>query len=153
MDPKDSLCAELWAKLQGAALNGERPTLAQALKRPEVVIEDFAALVRREVKEDVTRVELKCAETDVKYEGYLAQQERQIERLKRSEARRIPETFTYDGLPGISREIREKLTRVRPATLGQAGRIPGVTPAAITILNVHIETFLRARSNVSPQGA
>lgn len=124
----------------GAVANGERPTLAQFLRRPEVIIEDLADIIRRGIGEPVTVVELKCAETDVKYEGYLAQQLRQIERLKKAEARRIPDNFEYDGIPGISREVCEKLARVRPQTLGQAGRIPGITPAAISILNIYIES-------------
>jgi tRNA uridine 5-carboxymethylaminomethyl modification enzyme len=146
IDPDDPLCQRACSKLNGAAAGGERPELGQVLKRPEVSIEDMADLLRREMREPVTLVELKCAEIDVKYQGYLAQQERQIERLKKSEARRIPEGFSYAGLPGVSREIREKLARIRPLTLGQAARIPGVTPAAITILNFHIECFNRERA-------
>jgi len=146
-DPGDQLWARVCAKLDGAAALAERPALAQLLKRPEVGIEDVAELVRRELGEPITLVELKCAETDVKYEGYLGQQERQIERLKKAEARRIPEDFDYRGIPGISREVREKLERIRPLTLGQAGRIPGVTPAAITILNVYIESRLRQKAD------
>lgn len=146
-DPHDELCGRLFAKLGGAAALTERPALAQLLRRPEVTIEDMAELVRRALGEPITGVELKCAEIDVKFEGYLAQQQRQIERLKKAEARRIPENFQYDGIPGISREIREKLTRVRPLTLGQAGRIPGVTPAALSILNVHIESATRGKAD------
>ncbi len=146
-DPRDELSARLYSKLDGAAAHGDRPTLAQLLRRPEVVIEDMAELVRRALGEPITLVELKCAEIDVKYEGYLGQQQRQIERLKKAEARRIPEQFDYSGIPGISREVREKLTRVRPLTLGQAGRIPGVTPAAISILNVYLEGAAREKAS------
>jgi tRNA uridine 5-carboxymethylaminomethyl modification enzyme len=152
IDPDDPLCQRACAKLNGAAAASDRPELGQVLKRPEVSIEDMADLLRREMREPVTLVELKCAEIDVKYQGYLAQQERQIERLKKSEARRIPEGFSYAGLPGVSREIREKLARIRPLTLGQAARIPGVTPAAITILNFHIECFNRERARGEAKG-
>ena len=77
-------------------------------------------------------------ETEIKYAGYVAQQERQIERLKDADRRRIPGEFAYDGVPGLSIEVREKLRRVRPETLGQAARIPGVTPAAIAVLDVYL---------------
>ena len=146
-DPREELCARLLAWLDGTAAWAERPTLAQLLRRPEVSIEDMAELLRRALGAPVTGVELKCAEIDVKYEGYLNQQQRQIERLKRSEARRIPESFDYSGIPGISREVREKLTHVRPLTLGQASRIPGVTPAALSILNVCLENAARGKAD------
>jgi tRNA uridine 5-carboxymethylaminomethyl modification enzyme len=77
-------------------------------------------------------------ETEVKYAGYLGQQQRQMERLRGSDARPIPEAMQFLDIPGISREVGEKLTRVRPATLGQASRIPGVTPAAVAIIDLHL---------------
>jgi tRNA uridine 5-carboxymethylaminomethyl modification enzyme len=85
------------------------------------------------------RNELKSVETEIKYAGYLQQQERAIERLKKSEQRSIPDWFDYGQVSGLSREMHEKLTRVRPRTLGQASRIPGVTPAAVSLINVYIE--------------
>jgi tRNA uridine 5-carboxymethylaminomethyl modification enzyme len=81
---------------------------------------------------------LTTVETEIKYSGYILQQDRQIERLKDAERRPIPGAFGFDGIPGLSREIREKLERVRPETLGQAARIPGVTPAAVAILDVYL---------------
>jgi tRNA uridine 5-carboxymethylaminomethyl modification enzyme len=77
-------------------------------------------------------------ETELKYAGYLAQQQKQVQRLKDSQDRKIPTEFAYAGIPGLSNEVREKLTRVRPETLGQAGRIPGVTPAAVAVLDVYL---------------
>ena len=153
VDPKDDRQAPLLAKLNGALNAGERPSLAAALRRPEIGIEDLAAVIERALGQPLSRVELKCAETDVKYEGYLAQQERQIERLKKAEARRIPEDFCYAGIPGISREVREKLERVRPLTLGQASRIPGITPAAISVLNVYVEGASRGKTTGTPATA
>jgi len=85
------------------------------------------------------RNELKSVETEIKYAGYLAQQEKAIERLKKSEQRAIPEWFDYTSVSGLSREMKEKLAHVRPRTLGQASRIPGVTPAAVSLVNVYIE--------------
>ncbi len=91
----------------------------------------------------LSREEARRVETDFKYEGYLQQQERQMERMKRAEARRIPEWFEYGKVSGLSREVVEKLTKVRPLTLGQASRIPGITPAAVSLVNCFIEIFQR----------
>jgi tRNA uridine 5-carboxymethylaminomethyl modification enzyme len=81
---------------------------------------------------------LVTVETEAKYEGYISQQEKQIQRLHESEGRQIPAGFVYAGVPGLSNEVKEKLVRVRPGTLGQARRIPGVTPAAIAVLDVYL---------------
>jgi tRNA uridine 5-carboxymethylaminomethyl modification enzyme len=85
------------------------------------------------------RNELKSVETEIKYAGYLDQQTKSIERLKKSEQRAIPAWFDYGKVSGLSREMNEKLTRVRPRTLGQASRIPGVAPAAVSLINVYID--------------
>jgi tRNA uridine 5-carboxymethylaminomethyl modification enzyme len=77
-------------------------------------------------------------ETVTKYGGYIQQQERQMARLKDSDRRPIPVEFEFGGIPGLSREVQDKLQRVRPATLGQAARIPGVTPAAIAVLDCYL---------------
>ncbi len=106
--------------------------LAEWLRRPESKLAAMESLPQAEFMRGV----LETVETEYKYAGYLAQQERQVQRLKDSEGRRIPAEFLYAGIPGLSREMQEKLGRVRPETLGQAGRIPGVTPAAIAILDV-----------------
>jgi tRNA uridine 5-carboxymethylaminomethyl modification enzyme len=92
------------------------------------------------------RNELKAVETEIKYSGYLEQQSKAIERLKRSEQRLIPDWFDYTRVSGLSREMNEKLTRVRPRTLGQASRIPGVTPAAVSLINVYIEIQARQQT-------
>ena len=113
-------------------------SLAQLLKRPEIGIEDMVEVVRRHTDAALTRPQWKSIETEIKYEGYLVQQLRQIQRLKHVEGRQIPEGFPYGGIPGLSREVVEKMERVRPTTLGQASRIPGVTPAAISIVNVYL---------------
>jgi tRNA uridine 5-carboxymethylaminomethyl modification enzyme len=110
----------------------------QWLKRPESSIGEISSWIRETLGEDPVRGVLSTVETEIKYNGYIAQQERQIERLKNSERRTIPELFEFGGIPGLSREICEKLERVRPSTLGQAGRIPGVTPAAVAILDVYL---------------
>jgi len=131
-------------------------TLAQLLKRPEIQIEQLAPVLShlmpgffaREAVADghlpvAVRNELKSVETEIKYAGYLDQQTKSIERLKRSEQRTIPDWFDYTKVSGLSREMREKMMHVRPRTLGQASRIPGVTPAAVSLINVYIEIQAR----------
>ncbi len=113
------------------------------LRRPETRIEALQGELERELGEPVPAAVLMTVETEIKYDGYLAQQERMVARLREAESRRIPAGFDYRSVPGLSREIREKLERVRPETLGQAGRIPGVTPAAVAVLDCYLS--LRAR--------
>ena len=139
-------------------------TLAQLLKRPEVRIEDLAPILRNLDpkffdRDPVTPVfpvvslssevrnELKSVETEIKYEGYLQQQQRAIDRLKKSEQHAIPEWFDYRSVSGLSREMQEKLSKIQPRTLGQASRIPGVTPAAVSLVNVYIEIQSRRREH------
>jgi tRNA uridine 5-carboxymethylaminomethyl modification enzyme len=110
----------------------------QWLKRPEASISELLPWVREALGEDPVRGLLETVETEVKYSGYISQQERQMERAKDAERRPIPAGFAYGGIPGLSREIQEKLGRVQPLTLGQAARIPGVTPAAVAILDVYL---------------
>lgn len=127
-------------------------TYAQLLKRPETRIEELVPFLREELlknselseyaAEPMTsrvRNELRAVETEIKYAGYLDQQRRSIEKLKKAEGRAIPASFVYRGVSGLSRELQEKLERVRPQTIGQASRIPGVTPAALTLINILIE--------------
>jgi len=115
-----------------------RPTLIEWLRRPEGCSTALARWAALALGEPPARGVLTSIEIEAKYAGYIVQQERQVERLRRAEARRIPLQFRYDGLPGLSREIRDRLERVRPSTLGQAARIPGVTPAAVAILDVYL---------------
>jgi tRNA uridine 5-carboxymethylaminomethyl modification enzyme len=135
---KRRLLALLETKVAAGFVPGERPTVAEWLRRPESSIERLRGWATAALGEEPVRELLTTVETEVKYAGYIAQQDRQIERLRRSEGRRIPAEFRFRGIPGLSREISEKLERVRPETLGQAARIPGVTPAAIAVLDVHL---------------
>ena len=122
---------------RGLRLRG-RPTLHSLLKRPEVRLKDLAAAGL--VSTGGLRPEdLVSIETAIKYEGYLQQQERQIERLKKADARVLPDGLDFTRMPGLSGEIVEKLTRVRPRSMGQASRIPGITPAALSIILLHLE--------------
>jgi tRNA uridine 5-carboxymethylaminomethyl modification enzyme len=124
-------------------------TCAQLLKRPEVTIENLVLILRdlspelfseeQATLSSSLRNELKSVETEIKYEGYLLQQDRAIQRLKKAEQRAIPEWFDYAAVSGLSREMQETLLKVRPRTLAHASRIPGVTPAAVSLVNVFIE--------------
>jgi tRNA uridine 5-carboxymethylaminomethyl modification enzyme len=127
-------------------------TYAQLLKRPEITLEKLLPALRPEIEESDSdlaffsevvnarmRNELKSVETEIKYAGYLDQQRKAIEKLKKAEQRTIPADFEYAGISGLSREMQETLARVRPQTLGQASRIPGVTPAALSLLHVYLE--------------
>ena len=119
----------------------ENHKYGQWLKRPDAAITSEAnglgTWIREVLGGEPVRGVLSSVETETKYGGYIAQQERQMERLKGSDRRPIPAEFAF-AIPGLSREIQEKLQRVRPETLGQAARIPGVTPAAIAILDVYL---------------
>jgi tRNA uridine 5-carboxymethylaminomethyl modification enzyme len=123
--------------LPGGATD-DRPLLLQWLKRPEAKIADLAGKLTEALGEKPIRGVLDTLETEAKYAGYIAQQERQMERLHDAERRPIPHEFEFSGIPGLSTEVRQKLERVRPGTLGQAARIPGVTPAAIAVLDVYL---------------
>jgi tRNA uridine 5-carboxymethylaminomethyl modification enzyme len=169
LDPQSRAGREIYGRLglmDGNQFNASA-TLSgsQLLKRPELKIDDLMEWIneglRRAGREPIAthngdglaslmaREEARRIETDLKYEGYLAQQEKHIEHMKRAEQRRIPDWFDYGKVSGLSREVVEKFTRVRPLTLGQALRIPGITPAAVSLLNVYIEIFQRRSTEQS----
>jgi len=142
-------------------------SLAQLLKRPEITVEQLAPALRNLMPKfferssspystssavslsSEIRNELKSVETEIKYAGYLGQQERAIERLKKAEQRRIPDWFDSQAVSGLSREMQEKLGKVVPQTIGQASRIPGVTPAAVSLIDVYIEIQGRRRQQAA----
>ena len=162
-----------------ATANGQKPTandwisaagpsLAQLLKRPEITIERLLPVLRKLApeffdREDIRanprepaaalssslRNELKSVETEIKYAGYLLQQERAIERLKKAEQRTIPQWFDYGSVSGLSREVQETLIKIRPRTLAHASRIPGVTPAAVSLVHVFIEIQAKRREQAA----
>jgi tRNA uridine 5-carboxymethylaminomethyl modification enzyme len=124
--------------LVGLDAAADNPTLLVWLRRPEAKIMQLDRWIAGQIGADLAHGVLTTIETESKYEGYLAQQTRQIQQLQQSENRRIPESFAYEQIPGLSNEVRQKLSRVRPGTLGQAGRIPGVTPAAVAVLDIYL---------------
>ena len=146
-------------------------TWAQLLKRPEVTIEPVLArparrprrrpaarrtcrrirrirgrATRSRAARRRSRNEARAVETEIKFAGYLDQQKKSIEKLKAAEAVAIPEWIEYSAISGLSREMRETLERVRPITIGQASRIPGVTPAALSLVHVSIRVQGAQRS-------
>ena len=119
---------------------GERQVASQALRQPELRLERLVDEQRLTLELDpVFRdLDLASVETTVKYAGYLRQEASRAERMQREERRRIPEQFPFARVPGLSREVVQRLSQVRPETLGQASRIPGVTPAAIAVLGAYL---------------
>ncbi len=157
------LTPEVLAKLDGDPGNLSGQTLAELLKRPEVDIADVWPLLppgqklfapwreasRNPAQRAAIRNEMRAVETEIKYAGYLAQQMRSIGKMKRAEEMRIPAWFDYRAVSGLSREMQGTFERVRPMTLGQASRLPGVTPAAISLLHVYVEIQGRKRADAA----
>ena len=164
----DALPSALRESLRGDLSDLGTQTYAQMLKRPEATVESlwpvlasamngkpelapWVAALHASPKNGAplpawVRNEMKTVETEIKYAGYLQQQRKSMERLKRDEQRVIPAWFDYAACGGLSREMVETLGRVRPRTLGQASRIQGVTPAAVTLVNCFLEIQARRRT-------
>ncbi len=168
-----ALVGSLLPEIASALGNVAGQTYAQLLKRPEITIDALVPVLRAELGAPSAgdsqghgllaflslpitakvRNELKSVETEIKYAGYLDQQKKAIDKLKKAEARTIPCGFNYIGISGLSREMQEKLTQIRPQTLGQASRIPGVTPAALSLVNVYLEVQNKRRAARSSEPA
>ncbi len=114
------------------SVNGKKITFYQLLKRPEIRIENLKEQLPFDIPSDVLRV----IETEVKYSGFIQRQIFQVRSFRNLEKIKIPSNLDYRAIPGLSNEIKEKLNELRPLTLGQASRISGITPAAITLLMV-----------------
>ncbi|HEY7476536.1 MAG TPA: tRNA uridine-5-carboxymethylaminomethyl(34) synthesis enzyme MnmG [Vicinamibacterales bacterium] len=116
-------------------LDGEATTAAQALARPAVSLSDLGAQgFALETDPSGRHVDESTIVAELKYEGYLKGQDVQLARARAQEQRTIPSSFEYAGIPGLSREVVERLTQIRPGTLGQASRVPGITPAAVAVI-------------------
>jgi len=120
--------------------SGARVSAARLLKQPAVRLERLVEekQVALSIAEETRAVDLASVETTVKYDGYLRQEQARAERTRREERRRIPCDFPFGRVPGLSREVVQRLSQVRPETLGQASRIPGMTPAAVAVLGVFL---------------
>jgi tRNA uridine 5-carboxymethylaminomethyl modification enzyme len=115
-------------------VNGIHSTAAEALGRPLVSVDDVLAAGCALDLDDTREIDRGTLEAECKYRGYLVRHAQQRARVESQSERVIPADFQYLGIPGLSREVVERLSSVRPATLGQAGRVPGVTPAAVAIV-------------------
>ncbi|MGB2990017.1 MAG: FAD-dependent oxidoreductase, partial [Candidatus Zixiibacteriota bacterium] len=133
-----------FAHLLGEIENNRKMSLVKMLKMPEITYEDLQK-VDWEAKE-VPREVYEQVELEVKYEGYIRRQIKEIEKSRKLESMRIPDDFAYDDLIGFKREALEKFKRVKPASVGQASRISGVTPGDIAVLMVHLRQFAAKRS-------
>jgi tRNA uridine 5-carboxymethylaminomethyl modification enzyme len=122
---------------------GKPASLWDLLRRPEVCVEQLAESVQ--ALKELAPEERLSLETDVKYEGFVQRQKKSAERLAAHEKEKLPADLDYAQVPGMTREAVERLTAVRPETLGQASRIPGITPAAVTALQIEILRRRRGR--------
>ncbi|MCO6431124.1 MAG: tRNA uridine-5-carboxymethylaminomethyl(34) synthesis enzyme MnmG [Deltaproteobacteria bacterium] len=131
-----------WLCRIGSAPLKDSITLAGLLKRPEIALADL--LHRFPAPQHCLQAQQTSIETEFKFAGYIAHQNEEIARLKNAERELIPFEFCYDSVPGLRIEIREKLKSLRPYSLGQAARIPGVTPSAISLLSVFLKRHRKA---------
>jgi tRNA uridine 5-carboxymethylaminomethyl modification enzyme len=127
-----------------------RQSLYRLLKRPQVRLEDFADV--KEVAEmfkylgEIRGEVVEQVEIEIKYQGYFERQKNQVQRVKRLEKKRIPDSIDYHGITALSKEAREKLDRIRPVSMGHAARVSGVSQADISILSLFIEKGISSRS-------
>ena len=124
--------------LMGSAVLKKPMSLAELTSRPELSIEKVVARWLPDRHGSISPAALERAQIEIKYAGYIRAEREEVARLREFERAHIPEDLDYTALPGLSVEVREKLAAVRPATLGQALRIPGMTPAAISLLMVRL---------------
>ncbi len=138
------------AAIESSRVNilGVKVPTPRALKQPEVRLEALVSegQLRLELDPDNPGLDLASIETDFKYEGYLRRQQTHVDRQRRQEARSIPESFEFAGVPGLSREMVQRLTELRPITLGHAARIPGVTPAAVAVIATYLDRSSQRQS-------
>src|SRR5262249_34351777 len=120
--------------------SGARVLASQVLRQPDSRLQDMVTSrqIALEISAESAVVDVTSVETAVKYEGYLRRQTSEIARARKDEGRRIPQDFPFDRVPGLSREMVQRFSQVRPDTLGQALRIPGATPAAVAVVSAYI---------------
>jgi tRNA uridine 5-carboxymethylaminomethyl modification enzyme len=123
------------ARRAASMIRLEDVRIDQLLRRPDF----HAAMLPAPLLRDFPAAVWDLVETDLKYEGYIRRQEDAIARAQKAESRSIPDFVDYTTIHGLRTEARQKFSAVRPATLGQAGRIPGITPADIALLTIHLE--------------
>jgi tRNA uridine 5-carboxymethylaminomethyl modification enzyme len=129
-------------RMLGTAEISRPSSLAQLLRRPELSYDAVTGLAGGLF--GITPLPADIAaqvEVSIKYSGYVRRQQDAVDRFKRLEASVIPHEIDYEAVTGLSREVRERLTTVRPHSLGQAARVPGITPAALSLLSVHLKRY------------
>ncbi len=136
-----------FSEVSGVVLN-EPVHLSQLSKRPELLTKQISLLLPQEIL-NLPHNEITNVITDIKYEGYLSTQDNFTARMAKVGDRNIPNTIQYSSISGLSNEMIERLNRIQPQTLGQAIRIPGITPAAISILTIHVELMSRQKAQAS----
>ncbi len=119
-------------------VGGKSETLFKILQRPEMDFAGLEKLVGRPLLKNRNLTDVSYIEANVKYEGYIDIQKREVARMKKMQKTAIPADLDFNTVAGLSREIRQKLSRLHPATLGEAARVPGVTPAAINAISIHL---------------
>ncbi|CAI8217279.1 MAG: tRNA uridine 5-carboxymethylaminomethyl modification enzyme MnmG [Marinobacterium sp. xm-d-530] len=135
VQPKSAEAATLEPKLSSPL--AREYNLADLVKRPELTYADIKAIKPSEVEIETAAEEQ--IEISIKYAGYIDRQKQEIDQMRRQENTALPEDFDYDAVGGLSNELKSKLEHVRPATIAQASRIQGMTPAAISLLLVHLK--------------
>ena len=128
--------------------SGDRVAVAHLLKQPEVRLGDLVRdglLPRFDIDRRTAAIDIVSVETIVKYSGYIRRQENDIVRARREEGRRIPRGFPFHRVPGLSREAVQRLSEIQPDTLGQALRIPGITPAAVAVVGAYVGRLMSDR--------
>ncbi len=134
---------EYLVKIGTSELEG-RESLAELLKRPQVTYENLAEIDKN--RPELSYHEITQLEVQIKYEGYITKQLQQIERYKKLENRKLPQDLEYDQIDGLRIEARQKLSKVKPESIGQASRISGVSPADINVLMVYLEKKRRTNN-------
>jgi tRNA uridine 5-carboxymethylaminomethyl modification enzyme len=143
-------------KQMGSTSLKKKSSLADLLRRPELSISHLAELMAEEESEGVGRLlnsEFKEEiQLQIKFSGYIKRQDEQVARFRKMESMTIPDNLDYSNLSGLSNEVIEKLSNIKPLSLGQASRISGVTPAAISILQVHLRKISHQKRRIDPEG-
>jgi len=132
---------------------GDSVPASQMLRQPEVRLESLISekRVSLDIDDRFLDIDVASVETTIKYAGYLRRQEAEIERARKDERRRIPAEFPFERVPGLSKEVVQRLSQVRPDTLGHALRIPGITPAAVAVLSAYVGRFSAKSSEATAQ--
>jgi len=136
-DANLNLLQRSWVRVDG----GARVPASQALRRPDITLQSLErqgdVVIQTSPADRI--LDVASVETTVKYEGYLLRQEQAVARAQHAERRRIPDAFPFEKVPGLSREMVQRFSETRPETLGQAQRIPGVTPAAVAVVGAYLD--------------